>query len=396
VRNAGCVTATAVAFLAACGCAARRPSLQSFRVLKEPSGTVLVPPGISDRKISQSSFKIVFPAGSNPCHPESSVIAIHRRGARLEFSVPPEALSKQPQGWLAEWAAGLEQSGCIPKGAAPHVAAQVAESVPLGLNTARGLLHPNNIQTGVVDLTGAMRIEVVSPILNQGTPPDAPILIEGEKTTGEGVKINVTMSSPNLIGYETAWYAIGSRPNGHGLAISPQYAERHIDGQTELRDQPATNYLRFPSDAAFYRLFYKSGETDYTAIVLAAHNWPELNQSTKVLADGSCNKLASKLCIAIPKRVAINPFISVKVNDADVVIPWGSTLAQAIRQSGQPRPSAVLAHLCLQRPYKGRLLRVEFDRNDPAILSMILNGGEVVSWKVSMARLSATHEFARR
>jgi hypothetical protein len=384
----------ALAIFVLTGCA-HRSTLATWRLVRQDSGQLLVPPGVPSRAQSQVVIGTNVPLAGGPCAQVEGILEIRSHGKHARVAVFPEALSKQPQGWLAEWTAGLEQSGCIPKGAAALLAGQIVESVPLGLNAARNLLHPNNIQTGTVDLTGAMRLEVVSPILKEGTSSDAPLSSEGEKITGEGLKINVSIASRNLVGYETAWYAISSRTTGEGLAIAPQYAERHIDGKTELRDQPATNYLRFPSDAAFYRLFYKSGQTDYTAIVLAAHTWPELNEATKALADGSCEKLASKLCIAIPRRVAINPFISVKVNGADVITPWGSTLAQAIRKSGQSRPNAVLAHLTLERPYKGRLIRVEFDRNDPAILSMVLNGGESVSWKVSMARSSATHESAR-
>jgi hypothetical protein len=383
-----------VASLALAGCA-HRSALATWRLVKQNSGQLLFPPGAPSRAQAKLIVKTDVPLAGGPCTQAAGILEIRSHRKQSRVTVFPEALSKQPQGWLAEWAAGLEHSGCIPQSAAPGLAEQIAESVPLGLNAARNLLHPNNIQTGTVDLTGDMRLEIVSPILKEGTPSDSPLFSGGEKTTGEGMKIQVRMASPNLVGYETAWYAVGPRLRGEGLAIAPQYAERHIDGQTELRDQPATNYLRFPSDAAFYRLFYKSGGTDYTAIVLAAHSWPELNEASKALAEGSCDKVASKLCILIPRRVAINPFISVKVNGADVVTPWGSTLAQAIRQSGQNRPAAVLAHLTLERPYKHRLVRVEFDRDDPAILSMVLNGGESVSWKVSTALSSTMHDSLR-
>jgi len=60
---------------------------------------------------------------------------------------------------------------------------------------------------------------------------------------------------------------------------------------------------------------------------------------------------------------------------------WGATVASAIRAAGEREPNAVLPQLVLFRPYRDRVARVDFDRMNPAILNLILMGGETVSWK---------------
>src|ERR1700676_5609446 len=100
------------------------------------------------------------------------------------------------------------------------------------MNRAFQLLHSNQL-----DITPQMRIEVLSPILRPGA--DTSTLGQPE-TSGAGNSITVNLkSSPDLLGYETASYAVQAKPRGIGLDITPLYADRHIGGDTERRTQPA-------------------------------------------------------------------------------------------------------------------------------------------------------------
>lgn len=371
------------AILAACifasSCAAHRPALETWRLEnRNASHPILLPPGVAAPSKPQLNLTSSVTPADGSCSQSRGVIEIKRRKHRLVFTVFPDALAEQQPGWLAQWSSSLEASRCIPQGSAPRIAAQIVKSVPLPPNSAVHLLHPNSTQSGQVDVGAGMRLEIIGPILKPDASPDGPLV-----TTASGNGLTVSFVANNFIGYETAWYAIRPRPHASGFLIMPESAERHLHDQTEKRAEPATNYLRFPPDAAFYRLFYKSGETSYTAILLAGRTWPELERNSAALAKGSCADVTSGLCLPIPKRVAINPFVSVTVNGSPLSLAWGSRVADAIRHAGERRPAALLEHLYVERQYKGRPVRVEFDPRDQAVLSLLLTGGETISWKIA-------------
>lgn len=206
-----------------------------------------------------------------------------------------------------------------------------------------------------------------------------------QKVSGSGYSLTVTgTSTENLIGYEVALYAVRPRPTAAGYMIVPRHAERHIQGETERRDQPVMDYFQFPPEAAFYRIFYKSSQNDFTALVVAARTPVELERSTRVLeakgASASCDDLKNALCVAIPRDVGLTPWISVAVNGAEVLVARGGNVFQAIRISGEQHPENVLPKLIVYKSWNGRMARVEFDKSDPAILRLVLGGGEKISW----------------
>jgi hypothetical protein len=349
------------------GCAVRQPVAANWRLTKQGTADILVPPGVAKPDLATRTFAVDLTAGHGACPP-----SIRVKGKRVLVTVNRDMLLQQPQGWLTKWAAGLEAQGCIARGEASVLAARIAESLPLDPAVAFRILYPK-------DVVPPAQLQVVSPILRDGAAPDAQII----DTSGSGNSLNVTVkTSDNLIGYESALYAIQPKGSGAGFTVVPLYAERHIQQATERRPQPATNYLQFSPDAAFYRLFVKSGQTDYTALVIAAPTRAELDRRTEILDAGaaSCDKLDGALCVAIPRRVAINPVIPVTVNGTLLLVRWGANVAEAIRNSGERQPEALLQKLAVSRLYNGHLTPVEFDHSSPSVLRLILTGGEVISW----------------
>ena len=300
------------------------------------------------------------------------------RKKRVLVTVTRDALGRQPPGWLSAWAAEIESHGCLAPGDGLKLAERIAESLPLNPDAAFHLLHASDRQ---VDIGLETRLQVVSPILREGAAPGAGIP-RPFATSENGTNLTLTLTA-NLIGYETAWYAVEPKADQIGFAIAPLYAERNIQGETERRQQPATNYLQFPAEAAFYRVFYKADQTKFTALIIAARTRVQLEQLTKTLDTGtaSCKKVSSELCVAIPKGVAINPFLAVTVNGSEVMVTWESTVRGAIRQAGEQEPEEVLPHLAVYKLYRGRPVVVEFDRSSPAILDLLLSGGEIISWR---------------
>jgi hypothetical protein len=365
------------ALLGTTGCALHRQPM-TYRLVKTNAGQILVPPRVAKPDLAQRTFRADVLPGAGKCQslPGSPAIKMHAHS--IQVTVTREMLVRQPTGWLSEWAEGLELQGCIAQGAGPKLAEQIAAALPLDMNQAIRLLYSDQL-----DITPAMRIQVVSPILKEGATLNDPIL-ETEKSSGNGNSISVSIkSTANLLGYETAMYTVQAKTGGMGASIVPLYADRHIGNETEHRTEAGTNYFRFPANAAFFRVFYEAEQTEYAALVIAAPTPAELDRLTKILETGaaSCATLNNELCTPVPKEVAINALVSVTVNGSQTWVTWGTSVGGTVRATGHQDTNLVLPKLAVYKPYQGKLATVDFDRANPAIFNLIVTGGEVISWR---------------
>jgi hypothetical protein len=366
-----------VVFVIAAGCAIHKSPIQTYRLVAVGANPVLVPPGVATPDLAQRTLKANVAARQPKCSPSSGPIAVQTNGRGIRITVTRETLLQQPAGWLTEWTADLESQGCLAPGTGPKLAEQIAEALPLDLNRSFQLLHSNQL-----DITPQMTIQVVSPILREGVGTNTP-LAEPVETSGQGTSLSVRLrSTANLLGYETASYAVRAKPGGIGLRIVPLYADRHIGAEIERRGSPAKDYFQFPSDTAFYPVFYEAQQTEYAAIIVAARTLAELEQRSKILATGtaSCEKLNNELCIAVPKQVAINGLVLVTVNGDQTLVAWGTNIGGVLRAAGE-REANAMPRLQVHKTYNGKLVSVEFDRANSAVLNLIVSGGEVLSWK---------------
>jgi hypothetical protein len=355
------------AVLLCANCAVRRPVTSNWRFLNQGTGQVLVPPDVANSALARRKLVTDVAAGEGRCPPGIRVKKKH-----VVATVARDALDRSPRGWLTSWATEAEASGCIAHGESPKLAMRVAEALPLDPLKAFQVLYPE-------DLVPPVRLQVVSPILRDESAP----VVSEQQVSGDGNRLTLTLRADNLIGYETAVYGVQAKAAGAGYTIAPLYRDRHIDQTTERLAAPATNYFSFDGDRAFFRVFVKSGQTDYTALVIAASTRAELTRLATELADGTatCQTLGAKTCIAIPRRVALNAMVSVTINGAETLVRWGANAGEAVRGSGERNPETVLPTLTVSRLYGGHSVSVEFDHSDPAILRLPLFGGEVISWK---------------
>ena len=338
---------------------------------------VLIPPGISRPTVMQRTVKA--DAGRRAaCLP-----GVRARRKRVLVTVTRKSLSNQPPGWLTMWTQNLEAQGCIAPGEAVRLADRVAQSLPLEMNAAFHLLYPDARKTGIVEIGPRVRLQIMTPIMTEGAAPDAPV-IEAATTTviGNSVSVDARFTG-NLLGYETAWYSAQAKSQLPGVSIAPYSVERYINGQIERVSLPIRNYFGSLNSASFYDLFYKGGETEFTALIVGGFTKPDLDRRTNLLENGmaSCETLNNELCVAIPKRVAINPMVLVTVNGAEMLLNWGATLGTAIGAAGERQPNTLLPQLFVFKPYGDRMAAVEFDHTNSAILNLILMGGEAISWK---------------
>jgi hypothetical protein len=361
----------AVMFTMVCTSGCVHPAYPSWRL----TNNVLTPPGISRATVTQRTVRA--DAGEHPACPPG----VRARRKQVLVSVSHDNLSKQPPGWLTAWTEDLEAQGCIAPGEAFRLASDIAQSLPLEMNAAFHLLYPNDRY--VVKIHPHVRLQIMMPIMKEGADPDAPIIeTETAALSGNTVSINGRFTD-NVLGYETAWYSAQARSQSPGVSIAPVSTERHINGQTERVPLPIHDYFRSLSSASFYGLFYKGGETAFTALIVGAPTKAELERRTNMLQTGiaSCETLNNDTCVTIPKQVAINPMVQVTVNGTEMLLNWGATLRSAIGADGERQPNTLLPQLSVFKPYGGRPVLVEFDHRDPAILNLILMGGETISWK---------------
>jgi hypothetical protein len=360
----------AVLLTMVCATACVHPVSASWRL----SNNVLVPPGVSAPTQSQRTVK-ADAAGHAVCPS-----GVRSRRNQVYVKVRRDTLAGREAGWLTAWTEDLEARGCIAQGEGFRLATRIAQSLPLEPNGAFRLLYPND--RNVVELDPGVRLQVMTPVMAEGAAPDAPIIDATTTVNGNTVTIEGRFTE-NLLGYEMTWYSAQARSRLPGVTVAPLLTERHIKGETERVSQPALNYFQSLSAASFYGLFYKGGQTEFTALIVGAVTKADLDRRRKLLEAGvtSCEMLNNEMCVTVPKRVAINPMVPVTVNGEEKLLNWGATVGAALRASGVQKLDALLPQLSVLKPYGERPTAVEFNPADSAILSLILMGGEIISWK---------------
>jgi len=366
--------------LLASGCAVPR---RSYRLVMQSAGSILIPPGVEKADLPQRTFTSKVAASPGTCAAGGDAVRVVRRGKRLRVTVRRDALTAQSRGWLWRWAAEAEAQGCVAPGAGLQLAVGIVEALPLKPAEAYRLLHAGDVRSGYVDLGPENRLQTITPIMREGAAPDAPI-VETASVSGSGASIDVdARAASNLLGVETAWFSIVPKTEAPGFTIRALGAERNIQGVTERSGTPLADYFRFPDAAAYYRLYYKADLKDnaVTAMVIAGATRAELDRQTKAIdARPELCGDSAVLCAAIPRRAAVNVFLVVTVNGAEIALPTGAAIAGAIQAAGETDIKRALPSLTVYRLYGGKPTQVEFDHASSEILAMPLNGGERISW----------------
>jgi hypothetical protein len=190
------------------GCAVRQPFPATWRL----TGRTLMPPGVTADP-AERAFTV--PIVGKARWPASDAITVQPRGSRLRLTVRRDALIAQPRGWLTTWTEQAELLGCIAPGQGAVLAARIVELIALPSGADLRLLRVDGMPN-FVEIGAGNRLQVISPILREGGNPEAP-LFDGGKTTGEGNVLTVDLKpSPDLIGFETAWYDLQPKRGGAG------------------------------------------------------------------------------------------------------------------------------------------------------------------------------------
>lgn len=402
-----------LAGLALDGCAARSGPA-TYRLLRDNEQRILVPPGVKDAAVTRRTFDVRTAGNAGSCGARAGGVEIRPRGrAGLRVSVERDVLREQPAGWLTQWAGSLEQRGCLAPGEGLALATRVAQSVPLAFAIEQRLLDQDARSSGYTDLRPGYKLRVVSPAFREGAPPDA-VAIAESKASASHTGLNIELrASPDLIGYETAWYAVEPRGRGGGARIVPLFAELNRDGEVTRLNSPRVNYLEFNPAMAYFRMLFmarRTGSNDHDIYVLAAPTQQKLERQTRALEAGteSCTPTATQsegttssgppqgekgaaaavqaapgepegACVIAPRQVAIVALLRITVQGKEVAVHTGAVLANALQEAGVAAEQ-VLPTLVVRKLHEGRLTPVEFPAGRIDILTLPLSGGEEIRW----------------
>jgi hypothetical protein len=348
-------------FLLLTGCAVRQPA--TWRL----SGRSLTPPGVA-ADASQRTFTAPI-KGKSRC-PESDAITVEPRGSRLRVTVRGDALIKQPRGWLTTWTEHAETEGCLAPGQGAILAARIVESIALPSGADLRLLRVDG-PPNFVEIGAGMRLQAISSILRTGVNSDTP-QFDIDKVSGGGNTLTVDLkSSPDVIGFETAWYDLRPKTAGSGFTIVASSAETNIKGKVEGQPAPTRNYFQFAPEIGFYRLFYKADRSEVLAAATTRAALPTDSET--------CDRPGETVCLAIPRDIGVNPYMLVSVNGSPVAVAINSDVRSLIRTMRQSEDK-VLPTLAVTRLWAGKPVALEFDRSKPDILSLVLTGNEQIRW----------------
>ena len=348
-------------FVLLTGCAVRQHGPATWRF----ADRTLIPPGVASADLGERKLPPL--AGARGTCPESDAVTLERRRGRIIVTVHREPLLRQPRGWLTEWTERAEAANCIPAGQGPALAARILESLPLPTGAALRLTRGGG-GYNYVDITGANRLQVISPLIAPGGGTDALAADAPMTVSGSGSSIQVVLkANPALIGVEMAWYDVAPKPDGRGFRILPASVEVTVNGTREPRDAPVKTYFQFGPEAGFYRLFYKADQSEVLAFA-PTHTALPTDPDT-----------CAAQCFNIPRGVGVNPYMKIEVNGAPVTVTIGATLS-AVIQAAKQRPEAVLPALKITKPFAGRAAAIEFDRSKQDVLNLVLSGDEQIRW----------------
>jgi hypothetical protein len=310
------------------------------------TGQVLTPPRVANSAVEHAIVRVPRPTECTP---------------KRKLTVDRAELEKQERGWLVDWSARCGD---------PALAVRVLEAVPLTTGVGYRLMHADDVRAGFIDVGPGNRIEVLSPIVRDGTDVNAP-LIEEQSVGGTDQRIEVVLkTSPNFVGQEAAWFGFEPKSGG-GSRIAPISATARVRGIEMPLEGPAKNYFTFNGQTGYYRMFFKPEEQ--TAVIVGAAARDQLPRDLS-----GCEKVE---CITLPKRVGINPYLEVSVNGKTVAVPAHvPPTMRAVLQAAKVRPQDVLPTLAITKPYAGKPAPVEFDRTKQDVLGLVLSGDEVIRW----------------
>lgn len=160
---------------------------------------------------------------------------------------------------------------------------------------------PGQNRTGCLDLQPGWRLRVVAPVVKPGGKAE----YKEEKVEGNTITLS---ASHDLIGFETAWYAVESRRGR--LALRLTAVELNQEGAIRPMQKPQAAVIPLRRSAAHLRMIFSlhRSDADHSAALLAAKDEGSLAVATEDLQRSpatACTVTRTVECYWIPKGVAV-------------------------------------------------------------------------------------------
>jgi hypothetical protein len=249
-------------------------------------------------------------------------------------------------------------AGCLSDKDAPLLLQRLIDNLPLPSGTAYRMRYGEYPMDGYLDLDSKFRLRAVEPIREQG----------------------------QVVGFKTSFYPLVPTPDG-GVRATAGESETNL--KAVITHGPATDseVLHMPPHTTWVRLFLRTwSETQDRRIALIAAATPrELALASKAFEanpEGFCAHASTlnAACIGVPKDMVLGPELRVRANGTDQYAPVGGHIGDVLRSMNIRNGAELVKTMRVSRPYEGKLVPVEFDRANNDVLSLVLMGGEEITW----------------
>jgi hypothetical protein len=353
----------------------------SYKLQRMGTTTVLIPPNLRS-PVNEESPQLVSSlkkarrrsvAGTN-CDIEGHVVNLHWHGKAAEIRVESESYIAergmyldplQDIGKFHEELLERESKGCFSSTEARRIRRAVAERFPLPPSIAYRYELGSYDTTGFFELTPDFRLNVVSPIYQ-----------DGQSKTIE-----------HQLGYEVSYYSFKSAANDDRITASLISVTEFRTGEHETPKTAPRNRVDFPASPNHYRLVLKAERSSAKQItltfLLGSPDEQRLNAGTKQLQAASVDScqavtLPGMTCIAFPFDFGVTAELRVRANGREAFVQLDGIVLDAL---GQPNISAdVPTNLRITRLYQGRRIPIVFDPVTKDIFRLSLMPGDELAW----------------
>jgi hypothetical protein len=367
----------AAPFLA--GCPKTR---SSYKLQRTGTTAVLIPPSLpstADEKSPQlvSNLKNARRrslAGTN-CDIEGSIVSLYWHGKSAEIRVNSESYIAERGMYLDplreigkfhEELLERESKGCFSSTDARGIRRAIAERFPLPPSIAYRYELGSYDTTGFFELTPDFRLNVVSPIYQ-----------DGQSKTIE-----------HQLGYEVSYYSFRSAANDDRVTASLTSVSEFRTGEHETPKAAPRSRVDFPTSPNHYRLVLKTEKSSTKqqitlSFLLGSADERQLDAGTKQLQTASvksCQAVTQSgvTRIAFPANFGVSAELRVRTNGREAFVQLDGIVLDAL---GLPNISAdVPTKLRITRLYQGRRVPIIFDPVTKDIFRLSLMPGDELAW----------------
>jgi hypothetical protein len=352
----------------------------SYKLQQSGTTAILIPPNVhsTDEKSPQfianlKNARRRSVVGTN-CDIERHVVTLRWNGKAAEIRANSESYIAergmyldplQDIGEFHEELLERESKGCFSPAEARRIRRAVAERFPLPPSIAYRYELGCFDTTGFFELTPDFRLNVVSPIYQDGQP----------KTV------------EHQLGYEVSYYNFRASQNDSRAGVSLTSVTEFRTGEHETPKTAPRNKIDFPSSPNYFRLVLKTEKSSTKQITLSfllgSPDEQQLDAGTKQLQAASVNScqavtLSGVTCIAFPADFGVSAELRVRTNGSESFVRLDGIVLDVL---GLRSFSAdVPKNLQITRLYQGRRVPILFDPTTKDIFRLNLMPGDELVW----------------